>query len=305
MLYNSLDDITLPESWLTIGVFDGAHRGHQEIIRRLVSGAHGIGLPAVVLTFSPHPAVVLGGQAQFKRLTTLLEQVKVLESLGVDVVVVHPFTRELAGQTAEKFMRYVKSRIGLQRLLVGYDFALGRGREGNGARLAEIGREIGYDVEILPALSISGEIISSTRIRQLITSGQVVETAADMGRFYEIRGPVVHGDGRGRKINIPTANIEIPEDKLLPANGVYACWAWVSGQKHPAVTNVGVRPTFKSNELCENVETHILDFDRELYGEEVKLEFVSRLRDEMKFPSVEALVAQITKDIARAREILG
>ncbi len=305
MLYNSLDDITLPESWLTIGVFDGVHRGHQEIIRRLVSGAHGIGLPAVVLTFSPHPAVVLGRQTSFKQLTTPIERAEILEVLGVDTVVIHPFTRELAAQTAKAFMQYVHRRIGLRRLLVGYDFALGRGREGDGARLAEIGREIGYDVEILPALSISGEIISSTRIRQLITSGQVVETAADMGRFYEIRGPVVHGDGRGRKINIPTANIEIPEDKLLPANGVYACWAWVDGQKHRAVTNVGVRPTFKSNELRENVEAYILDFDRELYGEEVKLEFVSRLRDEMKFPSVEALVAQITKDIARAREILG
>jgi len=305
MYYNSLDDITLQASWLTIGVFDGVHRGHQEIIRRLVSGAHGMGLPAVVLTFCPHPAVVLGGQEHFKRLTTPQERVEILEGMGVDAVVVHPFTRELAAQTAETFMQYVCSRIGVRRLLVGYDFALGRGREGDAARLTEIGRTAGYDLETIPALAPDGDVISSTHIRQRVSGGQVAEAAADMGRFFAITGPVIHGDGRGRKINIPTANIEIPEDKLLPANGVYACWAWVGGQKHPAVTNVGVRPTFKVNELSENVETHILDFDRELYGEEVKLEFVSRLRNEMKFPSVEALVSQITKDIARAREILG
>jgi riboflavin kinase/FMN adenylyltransferase len=247
---------------------------------------------------------VLGGQPHFKRLTTPIERAEILEDLGADAVIIHPFTRELAEQTAESFMRYVKSRIGLHRLLVGYDFALGRGREGNAARLAEIGRETGYDVETVPAFSISGEIISSTRIRQRISSGQVAEAAADMGRFYTICGPVVHGDGRGRKINIPTANIEIPEDKILPANGVYACWAWVKGEKHRAVTNVGIRPTFKSNNLGANIETHILNFDRELYGLQIELEFVSRLRQEMRFPSVEALVTQITKDIARAREIL-
>jgi riboflavin kinase/FMN adenylyltransferase len=264
-----------------------------------------MGLPAVVLTFCPHPAVVLGGQAHFRRLTTPIERAEILAGLGVDAVVIHPFTRELAAQTAEAFMQYVRSRIGVRRLLVGYDFALGRGREGDAARLAEIGRETGYDVETIPVLAPDGDVISSTRIRQRVSGGQVAEAAADMGRFFAITGPVIHGDGRGRKINIPTANIEVPEDKLLPANGVYACWVWVDGQKHLAVTNVGIRPTFKSNELSENIETHILDFDQNLYGEEIKLEFVSRLRNEMKFSSVEALVTQITKDIARAREILG
>ena len=304
MLYNSLDDIHLPSSWLTIGVFDGVHRGHQEIIRRLVAGAHAVNLPAVVMTFYPHPAVVLGGQEHFKRLTTTSERAEILTGMGVDAVVVHPFTRTLAEQTAETFMRYVKNRVGLRKLLVGYDFALGRGREGNATRLAEIGGQLGYGVETIPVFSLEGQIVSSTRIRKLIAAGQVAEAATDMGRYYTVSDIVIHGDGRGRKINIPTANISVPEDKILPANGVYACWASVGESRHPAVTNVGVRPTFKSVDLTPNVETHILDFERELYGQEIKLEFVSHLREEMKFPSVEALVAQITGDIVRAREIL-
>ena len=305
MLYNSLDDIHLPSSWLTIGVFDGVHRGHQEIIRRLVAGAHAVNLPAVVMTFYPHPAVVLGGQEHFKRLTTTSERAEILTGMGVDAVVVHPFTRTLAEQTAETFMRYVKNRVGLRKLLVGYDFALGRGREGNASRLAEIGGQLGYGVETIPVFSLEGQIVSSTRIRKLISAGQVAEAATDMGRYYTVSGIVIHGDGRGRKINIPTANISVPEDKILPANGVYACWASVGESRHPAVTNVGIRPTFKSVDLTPNVETHILDFERELYGQEIKLEFVSHLREEMKFPSVEALVAQITGDIVRAREILA
>jgi len=304
MLYNSLDDIHLPSSWLTIGVFDGVHRGHQEIIRRLVAGAHAVNLPAVVMTFYPHPAVVLGGLEHFKRLTTTSERAEILTGMGVDAVVVHPFTRTLAEQTAETFMRYVKNRVGLRKLLVGYDFALGRGREGNASRLAEIGGQLGYVVETIPVFSLEGQIVSSTRIRKLIAAGQVAEAATDMGRYYTVSGIVIHGDGRGRKINIPTANISVPEDKILPANGVYACWASVGESRHPAVTNVGIRPTFKSVDLTPNVETHILDFERELYGQEIKLEFVSHLREEMKFPSVEALVAQITGDIVRAREIL-
>jgi len=302
--YRSLDEITLQDAWLTIGIFDGVHRGHQEIIRQLTAGAHADGAPAVVLTFFPHPGVVLGDKNDFKSLTTPEERADLIESLGVDVVITHPFDRALAAQTAEAFMRRVARTLGLRRLLVGYDFALGRGREGNVARLTELGKTLGYQVQIIPPATNGQETISSTHIRQQIVAGEVTAAAAGLGRCYALTGPVIHGDGRGKKINIPTANLEIPAEKVIPANGVYACWAWVGGEKYLSVTNVGIRPTFTPEEYVPHVETHLLDFDRDLYGQEVKLEFVERLREERKFPSVKALVGQIHSDIEQAKKIL-
>ncbi|MFH1907477.1 MAG: bifunctional riboflavin kinase/FAD synthetase [Chloroflexota bacterium] len=308
--FSSLDDLALPiglrqNAWLTIGVFDGVHRGHQEIIRQLTAGARADGALAVVLTFFPHPAVVLGGKADFKSLTTPDERVALLESLGVDVVITHPFDRALSDQTAEEFMRTVARSLGLRRLLVGYDFALGHGREGNVARLTELGKTLGYEVYTIAPVTNGKETISSTRIRQQLAAGDMSAAAAGLGRCYALTGPVIHGDGRGKKINIPTANLEIPTEKVIPANGVYACWAWVSGEKYLSVTNVGIRPTFTPEEFAPHVETHLLDFDRDLYGQEIKLEFVERLREERKFQSVEALVEQIQADIGRARQILN
>jgi len=301
--FNSLDEITLQNAWLTIGVFDGVHRGHQEIIHRLTAGAHADEAPAVVLTFFPHPAVVLGNKSDFKCLTTPEERAVLIESLGVDVVITHPFDLALAAQTADEFMRRVARTLGLRRLLVGYDFALGHGREGNVARLTELGKILGYEVQTIPPVTNGQETISSTRIRQQIVAGEVTAAAASLGRCYALTGAVIHGDGRGKRINIPTANLEIPAEKVIPANGVYACWAWVSGKKYPSVTNVGIRPTFTPEEYAPHVETHLLDFDRDLYGQEVRLEFVARLREERRFPSVEALVGQIQADIRQAREI--
>ena len=300
----SLDDLTLQNAWLTIGVFDGVHRGHQEIVRQLTAGAHADGLPAVVLTFFPHPAVILGGKNDFRSLTTSEERAALLESLGVDVVITHPFDRALAAQTAEEFMSRVARTLGLRRLLVGYDFALGHEREGNVARLSELGKTLGYEVYTIAPVTNGKETISSTRIRHQIVAGEVTAAAASLGRYYALTGPVIHGDGRGKKINIPTANLEIPTEKVIPANGVYACWAWVSSEKYLSVTNIGIRPTFTPDEFAPHIETHLLDFDHDLYGQKVKLEFVKRLREERKFPSVEALVGQIHSDIARANRIL-
>jgi riboflavin kinase/FMN adenylyltransferase len=256
------------------------------------------------LTFFPHPAVVLGEKNDFKCLTTPEERAALLEALGVDVVITHPFDRALAAQTAEEFMRRVARTLGLRRLLVGYDFALGHGREGDVARLTELGKTLGYEVHTIAPLTNGKETISSTRIRQQIVAGEVTAAAAGLGRYYSLSGPVIHGDGRGKKINIPTANLEIPAEKVIPANGVYACWAWVSGERYLSVTNIGIRPTFTPDEYAPHVETHLLDFDRDLYGQEVELEFVEWLREERKFPSVEALVGQIHSDIERAKKIL-
>ena len=302
---HSIDNTKLQNTWLTIGIFDGVHRGHQEILRRLVSGAHAEGSPAVVLTFTPHPAVVLGGKTNFKCLTTPGERVELLESLGVDTVITQAFDRALANQTAAEFMRRVARTLGLCRLFVGYDAALGRGREGDAAHLTEIGKELGYTVQIVPPLKDVAGTLSSTRIRAEVAAGNVSAAASDLGRYFFVAGPVVHGDGRGHTINIPTANIQIPAGKLIPANGIYATWAWVAGKKYQAATSIGIRPTFTPEESVSHVEAHLLDFDGNLYGQEIKLEFVEYLRPEEKFPSVEALLEQIHTDIGHTRNILN
>jgi riboflavin kinase/FMN adenylyltransferase len=302
--YRSLDDVSLQDSWLTIGVFDGVHRGHQEILSNLTAGAHQNGAPAIVLTFWPHPAVVLGKRHDLKCLTTPEERADLLGALGVDAVVTQPFTPEFAKLSAWDFMRRVYRHLGLRSLWIGYDFALGHNREGDLDRLSEIGYELGYNVQVIGPVKNGENVISSSLIRQRIRSGQVAHAAENLGRFYALSGPVVHGDGRGRRINIPTANIDYPKDKVIPANGVYACWAWVGGEKLPAAINIGINPTFTPDKEIPNVEAHILDFDRNLYGQELKLEFVEFLREELKFNSVEALLEQIHADIAQTREIL-
>ncbi len=300
---HSLESVSLDGSWLTIGVFDGVHRGHQEIIRQLTAGAHANGAPAVVFTFSPHPALVLGG-VQIKCLTTPNERASLLTDLGVDVVITYPFDKQTAALSPEEFMARLKEHLNLQKLLVGYDFSLGRNRAGNVPRLTEIGHDLGYDVLPVAALQLEGQIISSTLIRQQISDGDVAGAAVRLGRSYRVSGSVIRGDGRGRTIGIPTANMDVPLEKAIPANGVYACWAWVGQERQKAVVNVGVRPTFTSGEVAPRVEAHLLDYDADLYDQTITIEFVERLRGEQKFPGIDALVAQIKADIGKANDIL-
>jgi riboflavin kinase / FMN adenylyltransferase len=300
---HSLEAVSLQNSWLTIGVFDGVHRGHREIIQKLVREAHANDAPAAVLTFHPHPASVLTGK-EIKCLTTPDERADLLASLGVDVIITQRFTRDLSTATAHEYMSALKQNLGLSRLLIGYDFALGRGREGNAARLTEIGSELGYTVEVMPAVSDESGVISSTEIRKLVSTGNVAEAANLLGRRYQIGGEIIHGAGRGKKINFPTANIDYPEQKVIPANGIYACWATLGNEKFMAATNVGFNPTFTPERQVASVEAYLLDFDRDIYGEQLKLEFVERLRDEMKFESVERLIQKMRGDVTQTREIL-
>lgn len=302
--YRSLEAVSLINgSWLTIGVFDGVHRGHQEIIRQLTAGAHENGAPAVVLTFSRHPAQVLGG-AELKWLTTPDERAEILAGLGVDVVITHPFDKQTAALTSEEFMAQVKEHLGLQKLLAGYDFALGHNRTGNVPRLIEIGHQIGYDVLPVAAVQFDGQIISSTLIRQQIKDGDVAGAAVKLGRPYALSGAVMRGDGRGRTIGIPTANMDVPLEKAIPANGVYACQTFVGADGYKAVVNIGVRPTFTSGGVAPRVEAHLLGFDADIYDQTIRLEFIERLRGEQKFSGIDALVAQIRMDIAEANDIL-
>jgi len=296
--YHSLTEASLQGARLTVGVYDGVHRGHQEIIRRVTAGS-----PSVVLTFHPHPASVLGGH-EIKCLTTPDERADLLAALGVDVVITEPFTRDLASVSAYEFMSRLKRHLGLEHLFIGYDFALGKGREGNAARLSEIGRELGYTVEVVPAVGDESGVISSTEIRKLVSRGDMAEAALLLGHPYQIGGSVIHGDHRGRTIGFPTANIDYPIQKVLPSNGIYACWAWLGSERFAAAINVGLRPTVHDDQTVPNVEAYLLDFDREIYGQHLKLDFVARLRDELKFPSLDALIEQMHRDVAQARDIL-
>jgi len=222
----------------------------------------------------------------------------------VDAVISHPFDEHVASLSAAEFMKPIKERQGLSRLLIGYDFALGRGREGNASRLADIGREMGFSVQVVEAVSDESGLISSTVIRKLVSVGDVADAAKMLGHPYEISGSVVHGSARGHSLGFPTANVGVPPGKLIPAFGIYACWADVNGERHKAAISIGIRPTFEQNEPDIRVEAYLLDYGKDLYGQKVTLEFIQRLRDEMKYPSAEALIAQIESDVATVRSIL-
>jgi riboflavin kinase / FMN adenylyltransferase len=303
--YWSLDRVHLENSWVTIGTFDGVHRGHQAIVNRVVSGARSSGSTSVVITFHPHPAVVLGKRQDANYLTTPEERAELLGYLGVDVVITHPFNREVASLSAYEFISEMDAHLNISRLFVGNDFALGKGREGNVERLRVLGEEFGYQLEVVPPIKNGDVVVSSSTIRAKISEGNVAQAARLIGRLYKIKGEVIPGDGRGKLLGIPTANLSIWAERTIPKAGVYACKAISGGNIHQAVTNIGFRPTFENEPVAPRVETHLLDYDGNLYGKELSLEFVDRLRDEKKFPDIQALIDQIHIDISRAREILG
>jgi riboflavin kinase/FMN adenylyltransferase len=302
--YYSLEEVPVKNAWLTVGVFDGVHRGHREIIRKLTTEAHANNAPAVLLTFDPHPANVLTGR-DIKCLTTPAERADLLGALGVDIVITQRFTPDLSAVPAYEYMSHLKDTLGLNHLLIGYDFALGRGREGSAVRLAEIGSELNYTVEVIHAISDESGVISSTEIRKLVSTGNVTEAAKLLGYNYSMSGEIIHGAERGRKIGFPTANVNYPKQKVIPTNGIYASWAWLGEEKFMAATNIGFNPTFTPERQTPSLEAYFLDFDRDIYGQEVKLEFVARLRDEAKFNSVDALLEQIHDDVNKTRALLN
>lgn len=301
----TLDQIHLDGAWITIGSFDGVHKAHQKILRGLVEGAHSAGFPAVAITFHPHPSIVLRGNRGHFYLSTPEERARLLGEQGIDIVLTVEFTREFAATPAADFIGQLNQNLGVKDLWVGYDFALGRGREGDIPTLKRLGEIYDFHVTVIPPVDVDGERISSSLIRNLLIQGDLQKANRMLGRFYGVEGPVIHGDGRGRTIGIPTANLDVWLELVIPAVGVYATWAWVEGKRHPAVTNVGVRPTFENQPLHPRIETLILDFDQDLYGKQLRVEFVEFLRGEQKFASVDALLTQIKSDIQQAQNRLS
>lgn len=300
----SLDGVHLSQSWLTIGSFDGVHLGHQEIINNLVREAHIRGKLAVALTFFPHPAIVLGKREDPQYLTTPEERAEVMGKMGVDYVITFPFTLKTAAMSAREYLSLLHSHINFEWLCVGHDFALGKDREGNAERLAQLGEEIGYQIKFIDPVKNGDVIVSSSRIRSNILEGEVEQAGQLLGRNYTISGKVVPGDGRGKTIGIPTANLEIWPERAIPKPGVYVARVKIRENWYGAVVNIGIRPTFEAGMVSARVEVHALDFRAEIYSEEIILSFVSRLRDERRFSSVELLVEQIQQDISRAKQLL-
>lgn len=311
-IFRDIRDANLPgPTFLTIGNFDGLHRGHQMLLGRLRQNATAHAGTAALLTFHPHPLKVLRPGTPLELLTTPEERLTLAGELGIDVGVIQPFTPELAHLEPPAFLDLLVRHLGLAGLTVGPDFALGRNRAGNLDVLAALGQEMGFAMDVMQPVQVAGEEVRSYTIRQALVSGEVERAAGMLGRNYSISGVVVEGDRRGRTIGIPTANLRVDEDRLLPADGVYANWVWPDDPaitpRLAGVTNIGMRPTVGGRE--RRVECHIFDFPQagesgDLYGKRVTLAFVQRLRPEQRFENLDGLIAQIQRDMAAARAIL-
>lgn len=298
----SINNIQLNNSWLTIGTYDGVHLGHQSILRGLSAGAQAANAQSVVLTFHPSPMVVFGKRERASSLTTPDERAILIGELGIDFVITYPFDLQTAGTSAQDFISLLKAHLGFTWLGVGHDFALGKGRQGDVSFLTSLGEQYNYHVEVFLPVESDNRVISSSRIRSALTEGDVQTAKELLGRPYSLSGEVVEGDGRGRLIGIPTANLLVDAEKLIPASGVYACRAQVGDYHYRAAVNIGVRPTFDGDKTIRWVEAHILDFSRDLYGQRVTLDFIERLRGEQRFAGVDELLKQIHYDIQKTRD---
>lgn len=288
---------------LIIGNFDGLHLGHASVLNAAVIQAKRNHRPVSLLTFFPHPVEVLFPERRQLRISTTSEKLALLDKLGLDHVLVAPFDKRLAETSAEDFFeQYVWKTFSPKSLHVGSDFRFGKGREGNEAWLAIKAKSRGFELCPSPLVTVDGVRISSTEIRKLLTDGNVEAANRLLGRAYAVTGQVEHGDHRGRQLGFPTANVSYPDDKILPKNGVYVTEVFWQQQVFASVTNVGVRPTVANALPTPRIETHILDFNQRLYDEFLNVRFLSRVRDEKRFGSLDELKAQIGRDITSARD---
>lgn len=301
-----LDELTsnplAGSSAVTIGVFDGVHLGHQHLFSVLRAEAQRQGLKTVAVTFRNHPRLFLYPDRPFPLLTTPEERIRLIRQQAVDSVIPLTFDADLARVPAEEFLHALVARLGMRLLVAGQDFALGYHREGTLSVVRELGEKMGFTVTVVPPFLLDGAVVSSSAIRRAVLEGRVEEATRLLGRPPALEGTVRPGVGRGRQLGYPTANLEVDAGLAIPANGIYATWTLLEGKRWPSATSIGVRPTF--GESARTIETYILGFSGNLYGQRLRLEFVRRLRDERAFPSIQALVEQMRRDIEEARSIL-
>jgi len=287
---------------LTIGSFDGIHRGHQYLINRVVARAQEIGAASALVTLHPHPKVVLRPTSPLHYLSTIEERLDWLAPLGLDYVVVFPFSLETSQVRARDFVRPLVERLRLGEIFCGKDFALGYKREGNVEFLRALGRERGFAVTVVEPQAFDGQIVSSSRVRDLIAHGEMDAATRMLGRYPSVRGRVIEGDKRGRTLGFPTANLAVAERRLIPADGIYAVRVNIGAAWFGGAANIGIRPTFDKGQRL--IEVFVLDFDGDLYDQVIEVQFVKRLRAEMKFDSVNALIEQMRRDVLTARAVL-
>ena len=290
-------------SFVTIGNFDGVHLSHRHICSKLANEAREAGAKSLVITFDPHPKMILHPDIRpFFLITTLDEKLNLLKECGIDATIIIPFSPDYAKTTAREFVyETLERKLAIKKIIIGHDYTFGQNKKGNDTYLISAGQELGFDVEVIDAFKEGEEIVSSTLIRNLILQGKVAAAGKLLGRWYNVAGPVVTGFGRGIKLGFPTANID-PEKELLPSAGIYAAFVEVEQKRYRAALNIGEKPTFA--DYTFTFEAHLLNFEGDLRGKRLNTEFVEKLRDIIKFDSPEMLKKQITADVKKVKEIL-
>jgi riboflavin kinase / FMN adenylyltransferase len=290
---------------VTVGTFDGVHRGHWKVLEEICQRAEQTGRRSVLLTFDPHPLRIVRPEHAPRLLTTPVEKKEILAESGIDYAVFVPFTPVLQAYSPRRFVEEILiGRLGVEELVIGYDHGFGRGRSGDVTTLQEIGAELGFQVDVVPPVQVGEQAVSSSSIRHALEAGDVEGARAQLGRPYSLRGLVVRGEARGRTLGFPTANLAVTgSDKLIPPPGIYAVWGITRRGTHQGALHIGPRPTFRGSP--PSIELHLMDFDGDLYGEELRVDFVRRLRDVLPFDSVEALIGQMKEDVLDARTALA
>jgi riboflavin kinase/FMN adenylyltransferase len=290
------------DTMLTIGVFDGVHLGHKYLISQLKVLARQQDLLTGVVTFRQHPQAVLSPRTKIPFLTDLSQRINLLKNEGVEAVIPVSFNHELAQLSVRQFVSLLKEYLGMRGLVIGYDFVLGRNREGTSDALRALGQDMDFTVTVMPAVKINGEVVSSTAIRNALANGDMRRVHKLSGYFFSLHGRVVTGSGRGVELGFPTANLAVNSGQAIPADGVYATRAYINDKAYPSMTNIGQCPTFGDSE--RTVEVYVLDYHGDLYEHEMKIDIIERLRDEKKFNNAEELKRQIAEDVKQGRAIL-
>ena len=305
-VYKGLEEFEkLKNAIVTTGTFDGVHQGHRKIVNRLIGVAKKNKGESVLLTFFPHPRMVLQPDSDLKLINTIDEKIELLREVGIDHLIIHPFTKEFSRTTSLEFVRdLLVNKIGTTKLVIGYDHHFGRNREGSFEHLKEFGPIYGFEVEEISVQDVDNVNVSSTKVRKALEDGEVDVAANYLGYSFFLQGVVVHGQKIGRELGYPTANIEIQNPyKLIPANGIYAVKVNVGNKMYNGMLNIGTRPTIEHSDIV-SVEVHLFDFSEDIYGKELTVSFVQRIRSEKKFDNREALIAEMKKDKVRVEQVL-